>query len=108
MSKNIITEDQLRERLRRSGKTDEEIEKLIDQYVEVSSEKYFDRKAISEILKKSKEESMLRVGRFNLTREQYDALLSYFEESGELVSSQQIDAKSLVQKALGEFINLLS
>ncbi len=107
--RGAVQEEQLRERLLRVGKTDAEIEHLIDQYTEAaSSNELLDRDVISELLKKSKKDSILRVTGFKLTREQYDSLLNYFEKSEAGVPNQEVSANLLVQKALDEFINMLS
>ena len=108
MTHTRVTEAQLRERLKSLGKTPEEIENMIDQYVESNQTKFPDMSAISQILQKTQEDSVLRVRGFKLSREQYDTLLNYFEESDTLTIGQQADANSLLQRALGEFINLIS
>lgn len=104
-ARRLVTEDQLRERLRVAGKTDEEIEQWIMQYTETAYDEFPDEEAISRILQKTQEDSALRVRGFRLKREQYDALLSRFEESGKIVADQQIDASRLVKMALEEIIN---
>ena len=108
MNKEIISEEKLRKKLRKIGKSVEEIDRFIDEYVSDQDEGSVDKNAISDILEKTKEESVLRVARFNLTQEQYDSLLNYFEESEKISSGKQGDARSLVQKAIKEFIVLLS
>lgn len=104
--RKLVTEDQLRERLREAGRTDEEIEQWIGQYTETVRDEFLDEEAISRILQKTQEDSALRVKGFPLTREQYDALLSHFEESGKLVADQQVDAGRLVKMALEQIIDL--
>ena len=58
MSGKLVTEEQLRERLLKVGKTSEEIEQLIDQYAEASHNEFPNTKAISEILRKTQEDSI--------------------------------------------------
>ena len=106
-SREIISEDQLRERLRGSGKTDEQIEQWINEYTGTTYEVTPDEQAISSILQKTQEDSILRVRSFRLTKEQYDALLSYFEESGELAVDQQMNADWLVKMAVREIAELI-
>jgi hypothetical protein len=102
----LITEAQLRTRLRKTGKSDDEIEQWILQYAEAAHDESPNEQMISGILQKTQEDNVLRVKGFSLTREQYDALIGYFEESGKLVADQQIDASRLVKMAVEEIVNL--
>jgi uncharacterized protein (UPF0335 family) len=104
----IVNEEELRARWEKVGKNAEEIEQLIDEYIEASGSGFLNTDAISEIVKKTQKDRALRVKGFNLTREQFDVLTSYYEEIGGLVPGQPVDANLLVQKALREFIDLLS
>jgi predicted house-cleaning noncanonical NTP pyrophosphatase (MazG superfamily) len=99
MSK-AVSEQELKERL--SNKlSSEEIEDLIDRYVEaVSLEDLPDMSVITELAQRSQEERLLRV-RFSLESEQYDALAAYFGE-------KERAATVLAQKALEEFISLIT
>jgi len=109
MKSRVITEEQLRDRLAEAGKSNQEIEDLIDQYAEASRQEYPDTEAIAVILQKTQEDSILRVRGFKLTKEQYDILLDYYEGEGKvLAEGQQVDANLLVQRALEEFLNLIS
>lgn len=105
-STEVVTEDQLRERLRRAGKTDEEIEQWINKYTGTTRDEFLDEEAISRILQKTQEDSVLRVRGFRLTREQYDALLNRFEESGKQVVDQQVEASRLIKMAIEEIADL--
>jgi hypothetical protein len=107
MSSKRVTEAELRQRLLEAGKTGEEVEQMIDQYLEVSRSEVPDEEAISRILQSTHDDSVLRVRGFKLAKEQYETLLGYYEESGKLVPGQQVDANFLVQKALEEFTALL-
>ena len=108
MSSRFVTEEELRDRLRTAGKSEEGIEELIDQYADASSNDFPDESAISRILQKTQQESMLRVKSFKLTREQYDALLGTYIEESALVDGVQVDAGFLIQAALKDFIDLIS
>ena len=103
-----ITETEVRRRLKKSGKSSEEIESLIDQYASVSSGYQLNTDSISEILRKTQEESIFRVKGFKLSRDQFDALFTYYEEAGRLTSEQSVDGSILVRLALSEFIELIS
>ena|SRR5712691_12564022 len=107
MSKKLVTEDQLRDRLAKSGKTTAEIDALIGKHIDATSSPTIDIDAISEILQKAQQDSALRVRGFKLTKEQYDALASYFEDVNAMQSEGEPDASYLVRRALDEFINLL-
>jgi len=102
----LVTEAQLRTRLRKAGKNDNEIEQWILQYTEAAHDESPDEQMITGILQKTQEDSVLRVKGFSLTREQYDALVSHFEESNKLVVDQQVDASRLVKMAIEEIANL--
>jgi hypothetical protein len=106
MPLETVTEEEIQKRLRKLGKSDEEIDNLLDQYSDTMDSEYPNEDAISEILQKTARERVLRV-RFNLPRDQYDALLNYFQESDMVVSSAPPQAKKLVQEAIKEFIDLL-
>jgi len=95
-----VSEQVLRKRL--SGKrTEEEIEELIDRYVEAASlEGVPDMEAISELAQKGQEERLLRVS-FRLDGEQYDALAAYFGED-------QRPGTILVRRAVEELISLIN
>ena len=108
MISKVVSEAQLRKRLQEAGTTSDEIEQLIDQYLEASRSELPNEEAISTILQKTQDDRTFRVGAFRLTKEQYDALLSYYEDSGKLVPGQPVDAGSLVQNALSGFIALIS
>jgi len=99
MSK-AVSEQELKERL--SNKlSGEEIEDLIDRYVEAASlEDSPDMSVITELAQKSEEEKLLRV-RFSLESEQYDALAAYFGE-------KERPATVLAKKALEEFISVIT
>jgi hypothetical protein len=104
----LVTEEQLRERLRGAGKSKAEIEDLIDEYADASSSDFPDEDAISRILQKTQEDSVLRVKSFKLTRAQYDALLGHYMEARAAVAEEQVDAGLLVREALEDFIDLVS
>jgi len=104
----VVTEEQLRERLRLAGKADEEIEELIDQYAGASRGDLPDESAISRILQRTQQESILRVQSFKLTKQQYDALLGHYQEVGAVPEGQQAEASLLVQKALEDTVDLIS
>jgi len=101
-----VTEAQLKKRLRKSGKNDEETKQWILQYTKTAHDESPDEQAIAGILQKNQEDSVLRVKGFSLTREQYYALIGHFEESGKLVADQQIDASRLVKMTVEEIANL--
>lgn len=108
MTSRLVTEEQLRERLRLAGKSDQEIEELIDQYADASRSDLPDERAISRILQRTEQEGVLRVKTFKLSRQQYDALLGHYEEVGAVAEGQQADAGLLVQKALEDTVDLIS
>ena len=107
MSKKIVTEEELRDRLVKSGKLPEEIDALIDKYIDATSGPALNTDAISDLLRKAKQDSAYRVRSFKLTKQQYDALQSYFEDPTALQLGSEPDANYLVQRALDEFINLI-
>ena len=95
-----ISEQEIKERLS-SEKSSEEIEDLIDRYVEAASlEEFPNMDVITELAQKSQEEKLLRV-RFSLESEQYDALATYFGEADRPVTF-------LVKKAIEEFISIIT
>lgn len=98
--RRTVSEQDLKKRL--SGKlTDDEIENLIDRYVEATSQGDSPNMAIiAGLAQKGQEEKLLRV-RFNLEGDQYDALATYFGEDGR-------SGTFLVKKALEEFISLIT
>jgi len=106
MNNKIIDEKQLRTKLRQLGMKKNEIENFINKYLDAGQVTRFNSEEVSKILKKKEAESILRVGAFTLTPDQYSALLNYFEESGNPLPKK--DAKSLVQKAIKELINMIS
>jgi hypothetical protein len=98
--RRTVSEHDLKKRL--AGKlTSDEIEKLIDRYVEATSQDDSPNLTIiADLAQKGQEEKLLRV-RFNLEGDQYDVLATYFggdEQSGTF----------LVKKALEEFISLIT
>lgn len=107
MNKRLVTEDDLRKRLSKKGKSADEIEALIGKHIDATSSPAIDTDAISELLRKAQHESTLRVRPFKLTKEQYDALASYFEDASTTRPGFEVDASYLVQRALEEFINLI-
>lgn len=108
MNNKTVSEDELRARLLSLGKTSDEIEKLIDDYVGIPSEPNVSSEAISNILRKAQEEGILRVGRFKLNQDEYDALHSYFEDSGKLSRDEEADGRKLVKLALQDFLELIA
>jgi hypothetical protein len=108
MSPTIVTEQDIRERLKSAGKSDEETDGLIQEYLAASHESVPDEQAISLILRRSQEDSVLRVRAFQLTRDQYDTLANHLEESGDLPAGHDAEAGLLVNKALEQFIDLIS
>jgi hypothetical protein len=99
-----LTEEQLTKRLKKAGKTKAQIEELINQYVSAIGRAIPDTNAISELLKKTQEDTMLRVKSFALTGEEYDALLLLYKESNPNIEESNITANLLVQYAFKEFI----
>jgi hypothetical protein len=100
---NISAED-VAKRLKKKGMTNKEIQVLLKQQMDINKMRIVpDKDAIAGILRKNEEDAELKVKPFRLTREQYDALLSYFKES--TASSQDNpDADTLVHKVIEEFI----
>jgi hypothetical protein len=107
MSTKIITEEELRNRLIKSGKLPETIDALIDKHIDATSGPAINTDAISDMLRKAQHDSVYRVRAFKLTKQQYDALQSYFEDPTALQLGSEPDASSLVQRALEAFINLI-
>ncbi|MGH7453454.1 MAG: hypothetical protein ACRENG_19045 [bacterium] len=95
MSDKIISEQELKNRLSKKHSSDQ-IEDLIDRYIEASSEEIPDLSTIAQLAQKSREDKLLRVS-FKLTSEQYDALAAYFSED-------ERPATYLVKNAIEEFI----
>jgi hypothetical protein len=109
MTTRAVSEDEVRERLRQCGKSDDEIETLLHQYAEAATGNQIpDRDAISDLLSKTRRDSELRVRGFNLTREQYDILIRHSLPAGSGEADQQVSANVLVQKALETFIISIS
>lgn len=108
MNKRPVTEEELKERLLRAGKSTDEVDALIGKHIDATRSPIIDTDGLSEILRKVQHDSALRVRAFKLSKEQYDALVSYFEdvETGQIGYEQ--DANYLVQRTLEEFINLMS
>ena len=98
--RRTVSEHDLKERL--AGKlTSDEIENLIDRYVEATSQDDSPNMTIiADLAQKGQEEKLLRL-RFNLEGDQYDALATYFGEDGR-------PGTFLVKKALDEFISLIT
>ncbi|MEW6668367.1 MAG: hypothetical protein AB1512_24405 [Thermodesulfobacteriota bacterium] len=107
MSKRIVTEEEVRRRLSKSGKTSEDIDKLIDGHIDATRSPTIDSGAVSDLLRKAEHESTLRVRGFKLTREQFDALASYFEDAKATPPGFEPEASYLVQRAVEEFIKLI-
>lgn len=98
--KRTVSEQELVTRL--SGKlSSDEIERLIDRYVETASRADSPNiTIIADLAQKSQEERLLRV-RLNLGQDQYDALAAHFGEDGS-------PGTALVRKALEEFVSLIT
>jgi len=95
-----VSEQDLKKRLA-SKLTSDEIENLIDRYVEAASQHDSPNMTIiADLAQKGQEEKLLRV-RFNLEGDQYDALASYLGEDGQT-------GTFLVKKALEEFFSLIT
>jgi hypothetical protein len=108
VSSKPVTENQLRKRLLKAGKTKEEIDSLIDEYAAASCDGIPDETMVSRILRKTEQDRVLRVKGFRLTREQYDILLNHCEESDGFVPGQQVGANFLIEMALKEIVDLIS
>ena len=94
MSRIKVSEQELRSRL--AGKfSDDQIEELINQYVEAATNDIPDASSIVELANKKPISNPNRVS-FMLTEEQHQTLVSYFDE--------ELPATTLVQRALAEFI----
>ena len=98
--RRTVSEQDLKKRL--SGKlTSDEIENLIDRYVEATSlEDSLTMTVIADLAKKGQEKKLLQV-RFSLEDDHYDALATYLGEDGR-------SGTFLVKKALEEFLSLIS
>lgn len=98
-----MNEEQLRARLSAIGKSQEEIDQLINEHIDATSSPTLDIEAIAELLSKAQRDTVLRVRPFKLTKEQYDALASYYEEASANRPGSELDANYLVSLALEEF-----
>lgn len=103
MIRTHISVEDIRKRLRKKGMKSKEIDLLLRQQVEIKEMKIIpDKDAIAGILRKNEENAELKVKPFRLTREQYDALLNYFQETS-ANALDNLDADTLVHKAIDEF-----
>ncbi len=107
MTKKLVTEEDLRKRLLKNGKSVDEIDTLIGKHIDATSSPAIDTDAISELLRKAQHDSALRVLPFKLAKEQYDSLASYFDDASTTRPGSEVDASYLVQRTLEEFINLI-
>jgi hypothetical protein len=105
MTIKILSEEDLRKRLKKAGKKEKEIEELLTEYTQAVSKATPDTNAMADLLRKNQQNAMLRVKGFNLSREQYDALNNYFRVADS--DGTEIDASILVQKALDELIKII-
>jgi hypothetical protein len=94
---HVVTRRELKTRLSKSL-SNKKIEKLIDEYIEASSNVIPNMDVITSIAQKSKATKLLEV-RFKLESEQYDFLAGYFREDGQ-------PATYLVKKTIEEFITI--
>ena len=108
MNKRVVSEEELRKRLAKLGRTESEIDSLIYQYVGIQEYALPDEKAIEDLLNKSREERTLRVQGFSLTKEQYDTLVSYYQDSNQVIDSASTSGSILVKLALEEFLALIT
>lgn len=105
MTKKIVSEADLIQRLKKAGKKEKEIQDLLNKYTQATSITTPDNNKISELLQKNQENMMLRVKGFNLTRDQYDVLNNYFADQNS--KEENLDAYTLVNKTLEEFIKII-
>lgn len=105
MTKNIISEEEITQRLKKSGKKEKEIQELLNKYTRATSKTTPDIHKMSEILQKNQENAILRVKGFALTRDQYEVLNDYFTDGKS--ENENIDAYTLVLKTLNEFIEII-
>jgi len=94
MNRVTVSELELRKRLA-TDFTAEQIEELINEYVEASINCLPDADAIVALANKKPPQDPLRVA-FSITNEEYQALASYFDE--------ELPGTILVKRALAEFI----
>lgn len=94
----LVSEQEIRQRLAGTLTTDE-IDDLIDNYIEVASSEIPDMETINRLADKSTESRLLRVS-FNLELDQYDALSKYYNEKGR-------PGTTLMKKALEDFLRLI-
>jgi len=96
MSEKTVSEQELRERLA-DQMSEEDIQRLIDEYVDAASQTLPDMETLKNIaVRKPRGSAHLQV-RFGLTHEQYEALTGYYEEPEEV-------STVLVKKVLEEFM----
>lgn len=108
MKKRTVSEEELRSRLAKSGKTEAEIDSLINRYVGLPEVAIPNENAISNLLKKTQGENILRVKGFVLTKEQYDTLAGYFQDVNKEFDYAEPSGSQLVRAALHEFLKLIS
>ena len=96
MSRILVTEDEIRDRHMKHGKSAGEVDTLIGKHLDASNSPPIDVDALSSILRNVQHDSTLRVRGFKLTKEQYDSLLSYFEDASAAQAGYEHDANYLV------------
>jgi hypothetical protein len=105
MTNVLLTEDDLANKLKNAGKNDAEIDELINKYNQAISQIHPDNEAMNTLLMKTQQSAVLRVRGFNLTGEQYELLNNYFKSPN--TESNDLDAFTLVQKTIEEFIKVI-
>ena len=100
MSHQSASERKLKEKLKKTGKfTDEQIEKLIEDYLEAGQQEFPDTDVLARLAQKRQEDRYLRVN-FKLSKKQYAALAAYFNDYDQ-------SGNVLVGKAIEEFISMI-
>lgn len=108
MTQKIVSEIELRKRLKEKGVKKADIDHLIGEYIDSTVVTDVDTAAISGILQKAQAESSLRVSSFKLERREYEEIVSYFQESDATRLPEEPSAEYLVRRLIKDFIDLMA
>lgn len=106
MSESLTPED-LKGNIEDEELTEDDVQALIDEYLELSGDNIPDQSEIKRILEKSRETDKLRVKGFKLTEDQYDSVLSYFNDKDNVDVEDNTDGNRLIELVLREFIETI-
>jgi hypothetical protein len=102
----VINPEDIKERVGDSI-PENEIEELIDEYMEIGDEEKPDDEELKKIIEKEREKDKMRVSAFKLSEDQYDSILEHLKEIDEYSVDESSSGGELVRYALKEFIEMV-